>query len=167
MKWSWMKSNKWNCQSYISVHVWEAYLKHWKTLGSKMQSGTRMDFKDIILEGWWSFTWMMWFQLSVYRIADGSMGLEYSLQSTCKWISAHLSYVIKALNCWHKEDSRSEAVSHEAPSPKTKGSKQPLHLKEEAVKCQVKLGEAVGYVGQAEYVYRHMLQWNELRNIGL
>lgn len=46
-------------------------------------------------------------------------------------------------------------------APKTKGSKQPLHLKEEAVKCQVKLSEAVGYVGQAEYVYRHMLQWNE------
>lgn len=43
-------------------------------------------------------------------------------------------------------------------SPKTKGSKQPLHLKEEAVKCQVKLSEAVGYVGEAEYVYRHMLQ---------
>lgn len=110
------------------------------------------------LEGWWSFTWMMWFRLSVYPIADGSMGLEHSLQSTCKWISPHLSYVIKALNCWHKEDNRSEAVGHEAPSPKTKGSKQPLHLKEEAVKCQVKLSEAVGYAGEAEYVYRHMLQ---------
>lgn len=147
------------------------------------ESGTRMDFKDIILEGWRSFTWMMWFQLSVYPIADGSMELEGFLchlsrervLSTLNWQmnfeaseEKFLASVIKALNLLTQKKTvalRQLVIRHQVQKPKVASNL--CTWKRKPVKCPVKLCQAVGYVDEAEYIYRHTLQWNELWNIGL
>lgn len=165
MKWAWMKSNKRNCQSCNRVHVWE-----WNKDG----------FQGYHLG-----------RLAIFHVNDvvSALGIPNSrrLHGTGMLSLPLVSWTSTFYNQLANEFRRTElrkilGLSHK--SSLLVDTKKTVTLRQLVIRHQVqkpkvasnlctwkrklvKLCEAVGYVDEAEYIYRHTLQWNELWNIGL
>lgn len=168
MKWAWMKSNKWNCQSYNRVRVWE-----WNKDGFQGYHLGRLvifHMNDVVSAlgkpnsrrlhgtGMLSLPLVSWTSTFYNQLANEFRSKRRKILGL-----SHKSFQL--VDTKKTVTLRQLVIRHQVQKPTVASNL--CTWKRKLVKCPVKLCEAVGYVDEAEYIYRHTLQWNELWNIGL